>query len=83
MEINKEKLAAELAPEVERLVEERIKFRIVQSIVDTLEENFYPPEEMFKQEFVKSVEEAEKRVKGGKSLKFKSKEELEYWLNKL
>ena len=34
------------------------------------EEQFYPPEEMFRVEFVKSVEEAEKRVKEGKSQDF-------------
>ncbi len=83
MEINKDKLAMELAPKVEKMIEERIKFKIVQSIVDMLEENFYPPEEMFRPEFIKSVEEAGKRVKGGKSLKFKNAEDLEAYLNKL
>ncbi len=69
----------ELASEVERLVEERIKFKIVQSIVDTLEENFYPPEEMFNQEFIRSVEQAEKE----KGKVFKNKEELEKYLDSL
>jgi hypothetical protein len=32
----------------------------VRSIIDALEEQFYPPEEMLRDEFVKSVEEAEK-----------------------
>lgn len=34
------------------------------------EEQFYPPEEMFREEFIKSVEEAEKRVKEGKAKSF-------------
>lgn len=82
-EENKEKLAAELAPKVEKLLEERIKFKIVQSIVDTLEERFYPPEELLNPEFVKSVEAAEKRVKSGESVKFKNREDFESFLNKL
>ena len=34
------------------------------------EEQFYPPEEMFREEFVKSVEEAEKEIKEGKSKRY-------------
>ena len=34
------------------------------------EEQFYPPEEMFREEFVKSVEEAEKGIKEGKSKRY-------------
>lgn len=67
---NKEKLALELAPRIEKMVEERLESRIthkvVSAIIEKLEEDFYPPEEMIKKEFIKEVEEAENRVKQGK-----------------
>ncbi|NQE05790.1 hypothetical protein C5S32_07960 [ANME-1 cluster archaeon GoMg1] len=47
------------------------------------EEQFYPPEEMFREEFVKSVEEAEKRVKEGKARTFKNASELNAFLESL
>jgi hypothetical protein len=50
--------------------EEKIRYRVVRSIINALEEQFYPPEEMFREEFVKSVEEAEKEIKEGKSKRF-------------
>ena len=43
------------------------------------EEQFYPPEEMFREEFVKSVEEAEKE--SGRI--FKDREELKEYLESL
>ena len=51
----------------------------MRSIVDALEEEFYPPEEMFRDEFVKRVEEAEKE--GGRV--FKDQEELKEYLERL
>lgn len=48
-----------------------------------MEEQFYPPEEMIKEEFIKETEEAEKRVKEGKSKSFKNTEELNEFLEKL
>jgi len=67
---------------VERLaprIEERIRYRVVRSIIDALEEQFYPPEEMFREEFVKSVEEAGKE--SGRI--FKGREELKEYLESL
>ncbi len=67
---------------VERLaprIEERIRYKIVRSIIDALEEQFYPPEEMFREEFVKSVEEAEKE--SGRI--FKDREGLKEYLESL
>ncbi|MFV9677654.1 MAG: DUF2683 family protein [Methanosarcinales archaeon] len=60
----------ELVERLAPLIEERIRYKIVRSIIDALEEQFYPPEEMFRAEFVKRVEEAEKRVKEGKSTRY-------------
>ncbi len=37
--------------------------RVVRSIIDALEEQFYPPEEIFREEFLKSVEKLEKKDK--------------------
>lgn len=48
-------------------IEEKVKSEIIRAIVDTLEEQFYPSEEMIREEFIKEVEEAGKRVKEGKS----------------
>lgn len=71
---------------IERVVpriEERIQHRIIQNIIDALEEQFYPPEEMIREEFIKSVEEAEKRVKEGKAKFLKDINELTDFLNEL
>lgn len=67
---------------IERVVpriEERVQHRIIQNIIDALEEQFYPPEEMIREEFIKSVEEAEKE--GGKV--FKDLKELKKYLESL
>jgi len=64
--IEEEELVGRLAPKIE----ERIRYKIVRSIVDALEEQCYPPEEMFREEFIKRVEEAERDVKEGKSKRY-------------
>ena len=51
----------------------------MRSIIDALEEQFYPPEEMFREEFVKSVKEAEHE--SGRI--FKDREELKEYLESL
>jgi hypothetical protein len=73
--VDEEELVERLAPRIE----ERIRYKIVRSIIDALEEQFYPPEEMFREEFVKSVEEAEKE--SGRI--FKDREELKEYLESL
>ncbi len=55
-----EQLLKHLIPKIEERMEERLRYRIVQSIIDALEEQVYPPEEMIREDFIKSVEEAEK-----------------------
>lgn len=74
-----EKLIEVIIPEIE----ERIQYKIVRNIIDALEEQFYPPEEMIREEFIKSVEEAERRVKEGKATSFKDVDELKAFLDSL
>jgi lipoate-protein ligase A len=64
--VEEEQLVERLVPRIE----EKIRYRVVRSIINALEEQFYPPEEMFREEFVKSVEEAEKAIKEGKSKRY-------------
>jgi len=70
--IDDEKLVDRLVPKVE----ERIKFHIMRDIINALEEEFYPPEYMIREDFIRSVEEAEEEIKKGKS-KVYSYEEFE------
>ncbi|CAD7775973.1 hypothetical protein FHEFKHOI_01880 [Candidatus Methanoperedenaceae archaeon GB50] len=77
--IDEEELVDKLAP----IIEERIRYKIVRGIIDTLEEQFYPPEEMFTDEFIERVKEAEKRVKEGKTRSFKDAKELNEFLESL
>ncbi len=56
--IDEEKLVKHITPKIE--------YRIVQSIINTLEEQFYPPEEMIREEFIKAVKETWE--KAGKDL---------------
>ena len=74
-----EELVERLAPRIE----ERIRYKIVRSIIDALEEQFYPPEEMFREELIERVKEAEKRVKEGKARSFKDANELNAFLESL
>jgi len=60
-------------------VEERVKYKVVQGIIQALEEQFYPPEDMIREEFIKEVENAEKEH--GKV--FKNAEELKQYLKNL
>ena len=64
-------------------IEERIKFEVVNTITNALEEQFYPPEEMIKKEFIKEVEEASKRANEGKVKSFKNTKELNAFLENL
>ena len=73
--VEEKQLVERLAPRIE----ERVRYRVVRSIIDALEEQFYPPEEMFREEFVKSIEEAEKE--SGRI--FKDIEELKEYLESL
>jgi hypothetical protein len=60
------KLIERIAP----VLEDSLKYKIVRSIVDALEEKSYPPEEMLQEDFIKNIEKAEKDIKDGKSKKY-------------
>jgi hypothetical protein len=65
-----EKQVAKIMPEIE----ERVAYKIARKIADILHEEIYPPESMFRKEFIKEVKEALKEVKSGKLI---TKEKLE------
>jgi hypothetical protein len=77
--LDEEALVERLAPKIE----ERIRYKIVRSVIDALAEEFYPPEELLREDFVKRVEAAEERVKAGKSRSFKDGNELMAFLERL
>jgi hypothetical protein len=77
--LDEEALVERLAPKIE----ERIRYKIVRSVIDALAEEFYPPEELLREDFVKRVEAAEERVKAGKSRSFKDDNELIAFLERL
>ncbi|MGD0954252.1 MAG: hypothetical protein ABR985_17995 [Methanotrichaceae archaeon] len=60
------KLIERLAP----VLEDSLKYKIVRSIIDALEEKSYPPEEMIQEDIIKNIEDAEKDIKEGKSKRY-------------
>ena len=46
----------ELAERIAPMVEERIKYDITRGIIEAIEERFYPPEEMMREEFIEEVQ---------------------------
>jgi hypothetical protein len=74
---------AELVERIAPMMDERLRYNAVRSIIDPLEVQCYPPEEMFREEFIKRVEEAEKRVKEGKVISFKDADELNAFLESI
>ncbi|MBK7386866.1 MAG: hypothetical protein IPI63_09155 [Methanothrix sp.] len=68
MELSDEdrKLIERLAP----ILEDSLKYKIVRSLIDALEEASYPPEEMIQEDFIKKVLDAEKDIQGGKSKRY-------------
>ncbi|HNX40375.1 MAG TPA: hypothetical protein PKK11_07295 [Methanothrix sp.] len=68
MEIGEEdkKLIERLAP----MIEDSLRYKIVRSLIDALEETSYPPEEMIREDFIEEIKEAEKEIKEGKSNRY-------------
>lgn len=60
------KLVERLAP----ILEDSLKYKIVRSLIDALKETSYPPEEMIKEDFIKSVLDAEEDIRDGKSKRY-------------
>ena len=77
--LDEESLVERLAP----MIEERISYKIVRSIINALAEEFYPSEEQLREDFVKRVEAAEQRVKAGTARSFKDGDELMAFLERL
>ncbi len=77
--LDEEALVERLAPKIE----ERIRYKLVRSIIDALAEEFYPPEEQLREDFVNRVEAAEQRVKAGTARSFKDSNELMVFLERL
>jgi lipoate-protein ligase A len=51
-----------------------LRQEILTEVLDIIRDEFYPPEEKIRKEFIKKVEEAERRVKEGKFLKYTPEE---------
>ena len=68
MELNEEerRLVERIAP----VLEDRLRYKIVRSIIDALLEKSFPPEEMLHEDLIKEVEEAEKDIKSGKGKRY-------------
>lgn len=56
----------ELKSELKR----ELRQEILKEVLDIIRDEFYPPEEKIRKEVIKKVEEAERRVKEGKFLKY-------------
>ena len=60
----------ELVDRIAPMVEERIKYNITKGIIDAIEEQFYPPEEMMRDEFIEEVQKEINETKQGDLLSF-------------
>jgi len=47
-----------------------LRQEILTEVLDIIREEFYPPEEKIRKEFIKKIDEAERRVKEGKFSKY-------------
>ncbi len=51
-----------------------LRQEILTEVLDIIRDEFYPPEEKIRKEFIKKIEEAERRVKEGKFSKYTPEE---------
>jgi hypothetical protein len=77
--LDEEAFVERLAPKVE----ERIRYKLMRSVINALAEEFYPPEEQLREDFVNRVEAAEQRVKAGTARSFKDDTKLMAFLERL
>lgn len=69
---------------IERLIpriEERVTYKVIQGVIDALEEQFYPPEDMIRQEFIDEIHDADKRIERGEGKSFNDRNELKKFLD--
>lgn len=72
---NEDAIVEKLIPKIE----ERVRADIIRSIITSLEEQLYPPEESFRQTFVEHV----KKTGKSKGKLFKTKKELQAHLRSI
>jgi len=77
--ITEEKIVERLIPRIE----ERVTYTVVQNVIDALEEQIYPPEDMIREELIDEIKEAEKRIREGKGRSFEKIRELKDFLEQL
>ena len=53
-------------------LKKELRQEILAEVLDIIRDEFYPPEQKIRTEFIKKVEEAERRVKEGKFSKYTS-----------
>ena len=73
--ISEKELINRIAPQIE----ERIQYRVVKNLINMLEEEFYPPEDMIRTELIEAVKNADKE----KGIEFKDTSELSAYLDNL
>ena len=62
-------------------IEERVTYKVIQNVIDALEEQIYPPEEMIREELIEEIREAEKRIQEGRGKFFENASELKDFLD--
>lgn len=72
-------LVMKLAP----VLENSLRYKIIRSIIDALEEQTYPPEDMFQEDFISSIEEVEKEIEEGRSRRYSHEEFKRKFLTKV
>ena len=55
-------------------LKKELRQEILTEVLDIVRDEFYPPEEKIRKQFIKKIEEAELRVKKGKFLKYTPEE---------
>jgi hypothetical protein len=76
-------LIRDITPEIERRIEkrleERMKYRFFNILSRTIEEEFMPPEEMLRPEFIEETEKICEEIKSGKARTYSFEEIKEAW----
>ena len=68
-----------ITPIIEKSIERKITAHVIETLIDTLEQQNYPPEENIRPDFIEEVKKAEK----GKFKKFKNPEEFRKYMARL
>ena len=60
--------------EIKFELKQELRQEILTEVLEIIRDEFYPPDENIRKEFIKKVEEAERRVKEGKFSKYTTEE---------